>query len=82
MPGTGNAMITTANTRMKRRNTFRKTSLLILGLALIAHLSACGLFRNGCKCPRVHRHSVQHMHGHSYGLSDGDSAYIGHTARQ
>lgn len=54
----------------------------VLGIMLIVLLSACGLFRGGCKCPPVHRKSASHNTTGLYGLGDGNGAHLSRSARQ
>src|SRR5690606_28173473 len=51
-------MITISKRKMNRIRYKYKLLWLLLAAVGSLSISACGLFRGGCKCPPVHRHSV------------------------
>lgn len=64
------------------RTKARVVSLLI-GAAVVVNLSACGIFRKGCKCPPVHRFVPSPVHHPSLqGLGDGNRAYLNRSTLQ
>jgi|SRR5690606_26160460 len=60
-----------------------RTVQLLAGAAVVLHLSACSVFRKGCKCPPVHRHSPSIIQQPALqGFGDGGGAYFSRPAFQ
>ncbi len=54
--------------------------LALTGVAVALSMSSCGIFRKGCKCPPVHRHTVGQIYQDvplSEGLGNGNRAQAG-----
>lgn len=67
-------------------NSYRVNTRVIpfaIGAVVMVNLSACGIFRKGCKCPPVHRYSPLTAHRTSLqSFGDGDGVYFNRSAHQ
>lgn len=60
-----------------------RTANFVIGAVMVVNLSACGVFRKGCKCPPVHRYvptAVRHASLQSFG--NGHTVNVERSTRQ